>query len=544
MFARQRPPGAQRRGSSRRLRTALGVLAMAGVAALPASAAGPGWRGGTDWRVGGHDPGDTRSQPFETALSPATVGGLTPKWVVTTAGDVSATPAVSGGSVYFPDWGGKLWRVDAATGAVEWSSSIAGYTGVPGSFSRSSPAVDAGVVYVGDQSGSHLMAISARTGKLRWIRALDLNRWSILTSSPVVVGQLVLVGISSRENLQSEDPCCSFRGSVVALDKHTGGVVWQHFMLPDNGGAPGGFAGAGIVNPPAVDVARGIVYVGTNSQNSVPASVAACLGATEINGEPPDLITHWSESCFPADDLFSSVVALDLHTGALRWSHRVAGTEAWQVACGGLPPSVTWCANPLDLTQWDVLGSGANVFRTQVDGHWRRVVGIGSRTGIYRLFDGGTGELLWTTLVGPQFGIQWGTATDGRRIYVSIADPMAIPYQLQPSGTPTTGGSWAALDPATGRILWQVPVPDGANALGPPTVANGVVYGGSMAPAGDQMYALDAVTGAILWTYASGGSVNAGAAVSDGSVYWGSGYVRGGGTPNNRLYGFSLPGPG
>ena len=528
--------GSTSRGAARLARVLIVILAVATVGVLPAGGAGP-----VDWTMAGHDPADTRSQPFENDIGPGNVARLAQRWAVTTAGDVSATPAVAGGFVFFPDWGGKLWSIDAETGAVNWSRSIADYTGIAGSFSRTSPAVDGDLVYVGDQNGSHLMAVEARTGDLRWMTRVEDHKWAILTSSPVVVGNLVLIGVSSRENLQNQDPCCTFRSSVTAVDKRHGRLVWKRYMLPENGGQVGGFAGAGIVNPPAVDVARGLVYIGTNSHNSVPQSVKDCLGG-DFDGIPPDLIDHWSEACFPPGDYFSSVVALDLHTGEVRWSYRVAGTDAWQAACGGLPPSVTWCANPRDLTQWDILGSGANVFRTRIDNRWRNVVGIGSRTGIYRLFDAADGELLWATLVGPQFGIQWGTATDDERIYVTIANPQHVPYVLQPSGTPSTGGSWAALDPATGRILWQTPVPGGADGLGPPTVANGVVYVGSMARTGDQFFALDAATGAILWSRPAGASVNAGPAVSRGSIYWGSGYVRGGGSAGNKLYAFSIDG--
>ncbi len=75
------------------------------------------------------------------------------------------------------------------------------------------------------------------------------------------------------------------------------------------------------------------------------------------------------------------------------------------------------------------------------------------------------------------------------------------------------------------------------------TTANGVVYASSMASTGHQLYALDAATGAILWQFAVGSSVNAGPSVADGTVYWGTGYARGlGGTSNNKLYAFSLDG--
>jgi polyvinyl alcohol dehydrogenase (cytochrome) len=82
--------------------------------------------------------------------------------------------------------------------------------------------------------------------------------------------------------------------------------------------------------------------------------------------------------------------------------------------------------------------------------------------------------------------------------------------------------------------------------LGPVTVANGVVYVSSMAKLAnqDQMFALDAATGEILWRFGAGSSVNAAPAVVDGTVYWGSGYGRSGveGSGNNRFYAFSIDG--
>jgi polyvinyl alcohol dehydrogenase (cytochrome) len=156
--------------------------------------------------------------------------------------------------------------------------------------------------------------------------------------------------------------------------------------------------------------------------------------------------------------------------------------------------------------------------------------------------------------------MEWGTAFDGRRIYASITNQHHIPYELTENGvlssTTVTGGSWAALEPTTGKIIWQTADPQletlpsvgvvGVWDLAPVTVANGVAYVASMAKLAtqDQMFALDAATGAILWRFSAGSSVNAGPAVVNGSVYWGSGYARSGveGSGNNLFYAFSIDG--
>src|SRR5262249_32433744 len=137
-----------------------------------------------------------------------------------------------------------------------------------------------------------------------------------------------------------------------------------------------------------------------------------------------------------------------------------------------------------------------------------------------------------------------GSATDGKRIYVQIANLYGIP---SPVGS---AGSWSALDPATGAILWQKADPNGSVDIGPMTVANGVVYAGSMAGAANlpTMFALDAGTGATLWSLWAGSCVNAGATVVNGVVYWGSGYAHlgfpgfTGGLGTAKFYAFSLNG--
>ena len=86
--------------------------------------------GGSEWPSAGGNRQNTRFQESEKKLSVANVGGLQTKWEFTTAGDVSATPAVDANTVYFPDWAGNLYAVDRRTGAVKWTASIAAASGV------------------------------------------------------------------------------------------------------------------------------------------------------------------------------------------------------------------------------------------------------------------------------------------------------------------------------------------------------------------------------------------------------------------------------
>lgn len=510
------------------------IVAMAlAVGTWPVGANG---RSHTAWPMAGRDVENSRTQPDEHVISRHNVHRLAPAWTFQTGGDVSATPAVvverdwrsrRRTVVYFPDWGGNLWKLDATSREVIWTRTIASYNGVAGSVSRTSPVAQDGMVYVGDLRGN-MIGIDADTGDLRWITRLDPNPNTIVTASPIILGRRLYANTSSSGGPPAR---LVFRGSMISLDARTGRILWQTHVLPDNFGVPGGFAGGAFVNPPAIDLENGVVIGAAGNLYAQPDSVTECL-STKPDG--------WSESCFPRGAYFHSVVAFDLRTGEPRWSFRGAGADAYRLACGNLPPEVTWCPPADDFSIWDFAGSGANVFTAKVRNRWRRVVGIGQKSGVYWALDAASGRLLWSRLVGPGSdpgGIQWGTAMDGRRIYAAIGHNTGQPYSL-PSGEVITGGSWAALDPGTGRILWQTPDPQGAPDLASLTVANGVLYGGSMAHTGNQMYALDTRTGRILWGFAAGGSVVGGPAVVDGAVYWGSGYARTGGVGNDKFYVF------
>jgi polyvinyl alcohol dehydrogenase (cytochrome) len=503
-----------------------------------------------DWPMIGHDSTNTRNQPFERTIGPSNVSRLALKWVATTAGDVSATPAVVDGAVYFGDFGGMEWKLDAETGKVIWSHKVSDYTGIPGDISRSSPSLAGNTLVIGDLSAPMMMGIDATSGDLRWITRLDPDPHAIMTGSPVLADDTIYVGTS-------QSGVSTYPGALVALDVQTGRILWRHYSLPNPDGLPDGYWGAVMFGPPAVDLPDGLVFAAFKVAAGEPAAVAAC-NAADPNG--------FNDSCEEPGSYLSSIVAFDLKTGAPVWSYRVVGDVPWQRACGSQPAMVTWCApesdNPLrGGDKWDLGGSGPNVFQIGHGRDKRTVVGVGEKSGIYVVLDAKTGEFIWNALLGPggdMGGMEWGTAYDGERIYASITNQHHIPYELTQhdviSSTTVTGGSWAALDPITGTILWQTADPQveilpgvgvvGVWDLAPVTVANGVVYASSMAKLAnqDQMFALDAATGAILWQFGAGSSVNSGPAVVDGTVYWGSGYSRSGveGSGNNRLYAFTI----
>jgi len=230
-------------------------------------------------------------------------------------------------------------------------------------------------------------------------------------------------------------------------------------------------------------------------------------------------------------------VALDLDTGRIKWGHRLQAYDVWTVSCLFSPCST------LTSPDYD-FGSGPNLLTVNSHHHKRDLIGAGQKSGMYWALDPDDGHIVWATSVGPGShygGVEWGSATDGERVYVAISNFFHRSYTLK-SGQTITWGAYSALDAATGRILWQTPDPQGSLPLGAVTIANGVLYAESISPEGP-LHAFDAATGGLLWSFASGGSANGGAAVVNGTVYWGSGYTRFG-TPefvegDHKLYAFA-----
>ena len=485
-----------------------------------------------EWRMFGRTLQNLANSSSEQTITKDNAPRLSPKWVATTGGDVSARAAIVDGVAYLPDWGGNLWALDVRSGKPVWHKKLQEYGLPAGTVSRTSPAVEGDTLLLGTQQGGYLLAVNKNTGALKWLSQMDSHPLAIITSSPAVSNGIIYIGVASLEEAASGNPsypCCSFRGSVVAADARTGQIIWKTFTVPT------GYTGGSVWGSnPAVDAQRHEIFVGTGNNYSTPTDPAyvACIAAGGT-----------ARSCVSPDDHFDSLLALDMGNGRIKWSRRLASSDDWNVACFAEPSGTGNC--PTGSGPDYDFGSGLQEFTIKLsDGRTRTLLGAGQKSGVYSAFDVDTRKLLWARQVGPGStlgGIEWGSASDGKRIYVAISNFNGIRYAAGQAG------SWNALDAATGDILWRTPDPDGSIDLGPLAVANGVVYAPSMGSGAGQanMFALDAATGTVSWSYVSGASVIAGASIVDGVVYWGSGYTNlgiPGFTGNTKFYAFSLGG--
>jgi polyvinyl alcohol dehydrogenase (cytochrome) len=518
-----------------------------------------------DWIVSGHDDKNSRYQSEEKRISPATVGNLTLRWSTSTSGDVTASPTIDGDFLYFPDSAGFLYKVNKATGAIVWKNPVSNYTGIAGDFARSAPAVSGDALILGNQSGKFLgtafgqpnpqaarvFAVNKNTGAPIWATQVDSTPLSIATHSPILADGSVIVGVASNEELVAAfvPPAYwqwQFRGSVVALDPASGAIKWKTYTVPQGyyGGSVWGGGGA-------YDKAHKLVYMATGNNFMVPQTVLNCMGS---GGSPA--------SCMSPDNHFDSIIALDVNTGAIAWSARGMPSDVWNVACGLNVPGFQvgpWfpgvygnCPNGDPATagpDWD-FPQGPMLFGgnggTNQGGN---LVGAGQKSGMFWAFNAKTGKPAWSRQVAPggvTGGLQWGSATDGKSIFVAAANSGlstagggvgAMPWTLK-DGTTTTSGGWAALDAKKGDVLWTTKDPQGSRSEAAVSGANGVVFGCNLAAGDGTMYAMNASTGAVLWSFPSGGPCNAGASIADGMVYWGSGTFNGAGP--KKVFAFGL----
>ena len=187
-------------------------------ATMPDPAKGPVWNG---WGVDVHN---TRFQDAEAAgITAAQIPGLKLKWAFGFPLGVSAfgQPSVAAGRVFVGSDIGYVYSLDMRTGCVYWSyqTKAAVRTAITigrvrhGNSSRYA-------VYLGDMQ-ANVYALDAATGALLWTRRVEDHFSARITAAPTLYEGRLYVPVSTSEGFSASTldyPCCTFRGSVVALN--------------------------------------------------------------------------------------------------------------------------------------------------------------------------------------------------------------------------------------------------------------------------------------------------------------------------------------
>ncbi len=482
------------------------------------TASAPSWNG---WGV---TPANTRFQAAAAAgISATDVPRLKLRWALGFPDAVIAwaQPTVVGGRVFVGSQNGTVFSLDAKSGCIVWTFSANG--GV-----RTAISVGHNLAYFGDTSGN-VYAVDAVTGKQVWRRKADDHPLARVTGAPTLYGNRLYVALSSYEEAQGADPdyeCCSFRGSVQALDALSGAPVWKTYTIADkpkprgksaNGATLYGPSGAAIWSAPTIDVKRGLVYVGTGNTYS----------------DPPQ-------------DTSDALVALNMATGKIAWSKQITPKDTFISACrtGSTNPNCPEKNGP------DFDFGNSPMLTRFPDG--RELIVIGQKSGVgFALDPDKQGEIVWQYRAGQGGalgGIEWGSAVDGENAYFPVSDISSA----KPGGL-------HAVSLAKGERVWYAEPPPlkctagrGCNAAQSAAVSTipGVVFSGSNDGA---LRAYSTKDGSILWEFdtnrdfetlngvpGKGASMQGpGPTIAGGMLYTNAGYGGFGGRPGNVLLAFA-----
>ena len=493
---------------------------------------GPRWNG---W---GADLGNSRFQPAPMAgLTRDQVPLLRLKWAFGFLGRSSAVaqPTIVGGLLFVGGGDREVYALDAKTGCTRWAFKTEAMVRTAISFGPIS-GTDQSAVFFGDLY-ANAYAVNALTGALIWKTKVEDHPAALITGAPTLYSGVLYVPVSSREEAtgtSSVYQCCTFRGSVVALDSATGKQIWKGYTVPEaprltKRNAMGtqlyGPSGAAVWSAPTIDVQRQVLYVATGDNYSDPPSETS-----------------------------DAILAFELATGRMLWHRQATANDSYITSCLGADRTNCPDSNgpDHDFGQSPVLVSMRS---------GQRVLVAGQKSGVVHALDPDQeGKILWQTRVGkggPLGGIMWGSAADQDHVYVANSDVRFGSGGLDPDA----GGGLFALDLATGNISMQVPpVPCGSRspcspALGAAVTAiPGVVFSGGMsgflrAYATDDARLLWEVDTAREYSIVNGGSARGGAmdgpgpVVADGMLYVNSGYAQWGGLPGNVLLAFEVRNP-
>ncbi len=447
---------------------------------------------------------------LHTPLSPIVGGSSTFLWGMN-AGIEGKVTLSNDGILYFGDSAGGLYAIDKVTGTILWQTYVPDYSSpdMPLNTVYAQPTISGNVLYLGsdindvfpgcspvsgplcqENKGAIVFAVNRFTGGLLWKTKVDPHVAAKIRGGITVSGNQLIVPVSSWEETFTQTgtkatitgnpadgnlpyPCCSFRGSVVALDKNTGAKLWKTYLAPGTNLPAGimsagdrGYFGAAIwMEYPIIDKKRSRIYVATGNNYTAPKKAMLC----NLYLQNP---TQYSAPSLPAGmtcanlnqkigNYMDSIVALDLKTGAVVQSFQARQYDTWVAACLDPDGSISYLP-PLNIStpgstdqncpkiidpnnpsrtismagpdsgfghlayapkvyiDSDLLYSQKNDDKVKTD-----LLIAGEKAGTLWAINADDFTVVWKKKLGPGGligGLQYGLATDGRYVYSNITN--------------------------------------------------------------------------------------------------------------------------
>ncbi len=518
-----------------------------------------------------------------TEINQNNVRNLQLKWVWqpnTTPADekMENTPIVVDGVLYATSLTSVV-ALDAATGRQYWKLSRPfnpdDFHGQRMYMVNKGVAIEGNTLFWTTGWSDHLLAIDARTGRVKWeVQAADWTEGYQLDVPPLVVKNVVIVG-----------PATDDMGAncfLAAFDIHTGKQIWKTYTSPNLPDDPAAKTWAGdtwkhggspVWNSGSYDPETNLVFWGTGNPNPV------------SNGDQRSPGSKF-------DNLYSDcVIALDADTGKIKWYFQFTPADEYDFDATQIPvlADITWDGKPRKVMFWAnrngffyVLdrqtgqfllgkpfikltwaeGIDKNGRPIRVPKYWPKPMGgilvmPGSQGGTnyyppsydpqtelfylsvwdnYEAFSGKRPILPWKRMHMYTGDGWWPGFGETQPPADWPPSPVQAPLRRRPSPNYKTEaegyGAIRAIDSKTGEKKWDFKMVNYTES-GVLSTAGGLVFGGGMD--GD-FVALNAMTGKPLWHVYLGGA-NASGPIS--YAVNGKQYIIG--TGADTMYAFALP---
>ncbi|STQ93870.1 Quinoprotein ethanol dehydrogenase precursor [Janthinobacterium lividum] len=474
-----------------------------------------------------------------TQINDKTVAKLVPAWSFSFGGEKQrgqeSQPLIHNGKMFVTASYSRIFAVDLKTGAKLWKYEHR----LPDGIMPCCDVVNRGAALYGNlvifgTLDAYLVALDQNTGKIVWKEKVDdYAAGYSMTAAPLIAEGLLLTGVSGGE--------FGIVGRVEARNPMTGDLVWSRPTVEGHMGHRYDKDGKAIDNG-----------VSGTANKTWPGDLWKTGGASTWMGgtyDPQTKLAYfgtgnpapWNSHLRPGDNLYSSsTVALDVKTGQIKWAYQNTPNDAWDF-------------------------DGANEFVTfDMDG--KRYGGKADRNGFFYVIDANTGKLqnafpfvkkiTWASSIDLKTGRpnfipagrpgdptkgeegKKGTTVFAAPAFLGAKNQMPMAYSPQTKLFYVPANEWGmdiwnepisykkggaflgagftikplfddyigamrAVDPKTGKIVWEIK-------------NNAPLWGGVMSTAGNLVFygtpegflkAVDAKTGKELWKFQTGSGV-------------------------------------